>query len=181
MKTSEVLNSLQFSHTIRRLCYQLIENHNDFSNSALIGLQPNGIYVANRLKKELNSICEIEVLTGSLDITFYRDDFRRNNKPLIPSVTNLDFSIENKKVILIDDVLFTGRTVRSGLDAIMAYGRPLKVELLALIERRFSHHIPIRPDYIGQSIDTIQSERVTVKWKETDGKDQVILHTPLEK
>ena len=117
METSEVLNSLQFSHTIRRLCYQLIENHNDFSNSALIGLQPNGIYVANRLRSSIPYVNE--VLTGSLDITFYRDDFRRNNKPLIPSVTNLDFSVENKKVILIDDVLFTGRTVRSGLDAIM--------------------------------------------------------------
>ncbi len=178
MKTSEVLNSLQFEHTIRRLCYQLIENHNDFSNSALIGLQPNGIYVANLLKKELSSICGIDVLTGSLDITFYRDDFRRNDTPLIPSVTNLDFSIENKKVVLIDDVLFTGRTVRSGLDAIMAYGRPSIVELLTLIERRFSHHIPLRPDYIGKSIDTLQEERVKVTWKENDEKDSVILHTP---
>ena len=178
MKTSEVLNSLQFSHTIRRLCYQLIENHNDFSNSAIIGLQPNGIYVANRLQKELAKICNKEILTGSLDITFYRDDFRRNDTPLIPSVTNLDFSIENKMVILVDDVLFTGRTVRSGLDAIMAYGRPSKVELLTLIERRFSHQIPLRPDYIGKSIDTIHAERVTVNWNEKDGMDQVILHTP---
>ena len=181
MKTSEILNSLQFSHTIRRLCYQLIENHNDFSNSALIGLQPNGIYVAERIKKELEIICEKDILTGSLDITFYRDDFRRKDKPLIPSVTNLDFSIENKKVIIMDDVLFTGRTVRSGLDAIMAYGRPSQVELLALVERRFSHHIPIRADYIGKSIDTIQAERVTVNWEDIDGKDQVILHTPEEK
>ena len=181
MKTSEVLNSLQFSHTIRRLCYQLIENHNDFSNSALIGLQPNGIYVTNRIKKELENICQKEILTGSLDITFFRDDFRRKDTPLIPSVTNLDFSVENKEVVIIDDVLFTGRTVRSGLDAIMTFGRPSKVELLTLIERRFSHHIPIRADYIGKSIDIIESERVTVNWEEVDGLDQVILHTPEEK
>ena len=181
MKTSEALNSLQFSHTIRRLCYQLIEKHNDFSNSALIGLQPNGIYVTNRIKKELENICQKEILTGSLDITFFRDDFRRKDTPLIPSVTNLDFSVENKEVVLIDDVLFTGRTVRSGLDAIMTFGRPSKVELLTLIERRFSHHIPIRADYIGKSIDTIESERATVNWEEVDGLDQVILHTPEEK
>ena len=110
----------------------------------------------------MSTICKKEILTGSLDITFYRDDFRRKDTPLIPSVTNLDFSIENKMVVLVDDVLFT----------------PSKVELLTLIERRFSHQIPLRPDYIGKSIDTIQSERVTVNWNEKDGKDQVILHTP---
>ena len=113
---------------------------------------------------------------GSLDITFYRDDFRRKDT-LYSSVTNLDFSIENKMAILVDDVLLLEE--QSDLtDAIMACGRPSKVELLTLIERRFSHQIPLRPDYIGKSIDTIQSERVTVKWNEKDGKDQVILHTP---
>ena len=150
---------------------------NKISDPIIIGVHTGGAWIAEWLQKKMG----YEGKSASLNINFYRDDFRRNNKPLIPSVTNLDFSVENKKVILMDDVLFTGRTVRSGLDAIMAYGRPLKVELLALIERRFSHHIPIRPDYIGQSIDTIQSERVTVKWKETDGKDQVILQTPPEK
>tara|TARA_Y100000589_G_scaffold113828_1_gene108149 strand:- start:1010 stop:1555 length:546 start_codon:yes stop_codon:yes gene_type:complete len=179
MKSTEILNSLQVSLTIRRLCFQLIENHNNFSNTVLVGLQPNGVYLVNRLKKELESICGAKVTTGALDITFFRDDFRRKNKPLVPSVTNINFSIENKVVVLVDDVFFTGRTVRSGLDAIMTFGRPISVEFLTLIERRFTQHLPIKADYIGQSIDTINEERVSVLWKEEDGMDQILLHTPV--
>ena len=179
MKSTEILNSLQVSLTIRRLCFQLIENHNNFSNTVLVGLQPNGVHLVNRLKKELESICGAKVITGALDITFFRDDFRRKNKPLVPSVTNINFSIENKVVVLVDDVFFTGRTVRSGLDAIMTFGRPISVEFLTLIERRFTQHLPIKADYIGQSIDTINEERVSVLWKEEDGKDQILLHTPV--
>jgi pyrimidine operon attenuation protein/uracil phosphoribosyltransferase len=125
MKSTEILNSLQVSLTIRRLCFQLIENHHNFSNTVLVGLQPNGVFLVNRLKKELEAISGNKVQTGALDITFFRDDFRRKNKPLVPSVTNINFSIENKVVVLVDDVFFTGRTVRSGLDAIMTFGRPL--------------------------------------------------------
>ena len=178
MKSTEILNTLQVSLTIKRLCYQLIENHHNFSNSVLIGLQPNGIFLANRLKSNLESSIKEKVQTGFLDITFFRDDFRRKEKPLIPSVTNIDFSIENKKVILIDDVFFTGRTVRSALDAIMTFGRPQSVELLTLIERRFVQNIPIKADYIGKSIDTIKEEKVSVLWKEKNGKDQILLHSP---
>jgi len=178
MKSTEILNSLQVSLTIRRLCFQLIENHNDFSNTVLVGLQPNGVFLVNRLKKTLEKISGNPVTTGALDITFFRDDFRRKEKPLIPSVTNIDFSIENKVVVLVDDVFFTGRTVRSGLDAIMTFGRPLSVEFLTLIERRFAQHLPIKADYIGQSIDTITEEKVSVFWKEEHGKDQILLNTP---
>ena len=181
MKSTEILNSLQVSHTIRRLCFQLIENHHDFSNSVLVGLQPNGVFLVNRLKNELEKIHNKEIQTGALDITFYRDDFRRKEQPLVPSITNINFSIENKKVVLVDDVFFTGRTVRSGLDAIMTFGRPSKVEFLTLIERRFSRHLPIRADYIGQSIDTISEEKVTVKWTEEHGKDQILLYSPKSK
>ena len=179
MKSTEILNSLQVSLTIKRLCSQLIENHHNFSKSVLIGLQPNGIYLANRLKTDLQNSINKEVQTGSLDITFFRDDFRRKEKPLIPSVTNIDFSLENKKVILIDDVFFTGRTVRSALDAIMTFGRPSSVEFLTLIERRFVQNIPIRADYIGKSIDTIKEEKVSVLWKEQHGKDQILLNSPI--
>jgi pyrimidine operon attenuation protein / uracil phosphoribosyltransferase len=178
MANEIILNSEQFELTINRLCYQLIENHNDFSNSAIIGLQPRGIYLANRLQKVIKAKADIEVQTGGLDITFFRDDFRRTDRPLIPSATNMDFIVEGKKVILVDDVLYTGRTVRAGLDATMTFGRPSTVELMALIDRRFSRNLPIEPNYVGKSVDTIESERVTVNWAEVDGEDQVILYTP---
>ena len=181
MKSTEILNSLQVSLTIRRLCFQLIENHHNFSNTVLVGLQPNGVYLVNRLKKELESISGNIVKTGALDITFFRDDFRRKEKPIVPSVTNINFSIENKTVVLVDDVFFTGRTVRSGLDAIMTFGRPLSIEFLTLIERRFTQHLPIKADYIGQSIDTINEEKVTVRWNEEHGKDQILLYSPKDK
>lgn len=182
MKPKKILGANEISTILNRLSFQLIEDHNSFENTVLVGIQPRGSLLAKRIATLINNYNKSNNLKiGYLDITFFRDDFRRKDTPLIPSVTNLDFSVENKEVVLIDDVLFTGRTVRSGLDAIMTFGRPSKVELLTLIERRFSHHIPIRADYIGKSIDTIESERVTVNWEEVDGLDQVILHTPEEK
>jgi pyrimidine operon attenuation protein/uracil phosphoribosyltransferase len=173
-----ILNSEQFNITINRLCYQLIENHNNFEQSAIIGLQPRGIYLSQRIVKNLKQILNTQnLLSGNLDVTFFRDDFRRTEKIQIPSSTEIDFIIENKKVILIDDVLFTGRTIRAGLDAILSYGRPKKVELLVLIDRRFNRQLPIEPDYVGKTVDTIASEKVKVDWQETDGKDQVWLQT----
>jgi len=178
MEKQVILNASHFELTISRLCYQLIESHNDFSETILIGLQPRGIHVVSRLKSELEKIIGHTIICGSLDVTFYRDDFRRREKPLIPSVTNIDFSIENKKIVLVDDVLYTGRTIRSGLDALLAFGRPSKVELLTFIDRRFQRDLPIQADYVGHTVDTINSERVAVEWKETEGEDFVILFTP---
>lgn len=179
MEPITILNSRQFELTINRLCYQLIENHNDFSNSVIIGLQPRGIYLADRLKNDLSKILGQEnIQIGSLDITLYRDDIGRRNQPMMPNVTDIDFTIEDKKVILVDDVLYSGRTVRSGLDAMLAFGRPQNVELLVLIDRRFKRHLPISPNYVGKSVDTLTSERVTVEWASADGQDQVKLFTP---
>lgn len=178
MEKQVILNKRHFELTLKRLCHQLIESHNDFSETIIIGLQPRGIHVVKRLKKELESILNKEIICGNLDITFYRDDFRRTERPLIPSVTNIDFTLENKKIVLVDDVLFTGRTIRAGLDALLAYGRPSKVELLTLIDRRFNRDLPIQPDYVGHSVDTLSSERVSVEWKEIEGEDKVILFTP---
>ncbi|MCE3226762.1 MAG: pyrR [Bacteroidetes bacterium] len=174
MKPKILLEKEQFDIIIKRLCHQLIEIHNDFKNSALIGLQPRGIFLAHRIKKELEKILKSKKINcGELDITFYRDDFRK--KELIPNKTNIDFIIEDKNVILIDDVLFTGRTIRAGLDAMLAFGRPKDVELLVLVDRRFSRHVPIQAKYTGIVIDSIESQNVKVEWTETDGKDKVTL------
>jgi len=173
-----ILDSKKLQLTIKRLCYQLIENHHDFSGSVILGLQPRGIYMAERIHQELEQILKKKVLLGRLDVTFFRDDFRRRDNPLIPNATKIDFTIENKKVILIDDVLYTGRTIRSGLDAMLAYGRPQNVELMVLVDRRYSRHLPVEANYVGTQVDSISEERVKVEWKEIDGKDQIILYTP---
>jgi pyrimidine operon attenuation protein/uracil phosphoribosyltransferase len=173
-----ILNSKQLNLSIERICYQLIENHNDFSESVLVGLQPRGVFVAQRVQERLRELIGKDVQTGSLDITFNRDDHRRRETPLIPSETNMDFLIEGKNVIMIDDVLFTGRTIRAGMDAMLAFGRPKVVELLVLIDRRFSRQLPIEPNYVGERIDTIVSERVEVALKESGGDDTVILYSP---
>jgi len=174
VKPKVLLEKDQFDVTIKRLCHQLIEVHNDFSNSALIGLQPRGVFLADRIKKELQVILKTKKINcGELDITFYRDDFRK--KELIPNRTTIDFIIEDKNVVLIDDVLFTGRTIRAGLDAMLAFGRPKDVELLVLVDRRFSRHVPIQAKYTGMIIDSIDTQNVRVEWKELDGKDRITL------
>jgi pyrimidine operon attenuation protein / uracil phosphoribosyltransferase len=176
MQNLILLNGQKFQVTIQRLCHQLIENHNDFSNSVILGIQPRGVLLSKRIAQELQKILpKVNILHGSLDITFFRDDFRRRNEPILPNSTQIDFIIEGKKVILADDVLWTGRTIRAAMDAMLAYGRPEKVELLVLVDRRFSRHLPIEPNYIGIKVDTINSQRVIVSWKETDKDDKITL------
>ncbi|MCB0755181.1 MAG: bifunctional pyr operon transcriptional regulator/uracil phosphoribosyltransferase PyrR [Flavobacteriales bacterium] len=178
MESRIILDSKQLNLSIERICYQLIENHNDFSESVLVGLQPRGVFVAKRIHDRLLELTGKQVDLGSLDITFNRDDHRRRDLPLIPSETNMDFLVEGKKVIMIDDVLFTGRTIRAGMDALLAFGRPSVVELAVLVDRRFSRQLPIEPNYVGARIDTIVSERVEVDLKENGGTDTVKLYSP---
>jgi pyrimidine operon attenuation protein/uracil phosphoribosyltransferase len=175
MQNLTLLDGQRFQITIQRLCRQLIENHNDFSNAILIGIQPRGIYLARRVAEELQKILGKPVLQGDLDITFYRDDFRRRESPLLPNQTRIDFIIEGKNVVLMDDVLWTGRTIRAAMDAMLAFGRPGKVELLTLVDRRYSRHIPVTANYTGIEVDSIASQKVVVSWKETDGEDKVVL------
>ncbi|MBA2561984.1 MAG: bifunctional pyr operon transcriptional regulator/uracil phosphoribosyltransferase PyrR, partial [Chitinophagaceae bacterium] len=146
MKTILDKNNLEL--TIQRLSYQLLENHGDFSETVLIGLQPRGIYLADKIVNQLKSLNpKYKIKYGKLDITFYRDDIRKELR--IANNTDISFSIEDKKVILIDDVLYTGRTIRAALDALLSFGRPKKVELCVLIDRKFSRQLPIQPDYWG--------------------------------
>ncbi len=174
MQKKLLLDNQLFDITIRRLCHQLIENHGSFENVIMVGLQPRGIFLADRIKASLEHILKKEIPLGYLDITFFRDDFRRRDKPLKANATHMPFILEDKKVILIDDVLFTGRSIRAALDAMTAFGRPLLVELLVLIERKYTRHLPIEPTYIGRSVNTIQSQRVEVEWKSQGAKNDNI-------
>ena len=171
-----LLNATEINIALNRLACQLIEKHDDFSKTVLIGIQPRGVYLAERLKTLLETEYKIKnIRLGYLDITFFRDDFRRGEKPLEANKTKINFIVEDKNVVFIDDVLFTGRSIRSALTAVQSFGRPLEIELLTLIDRRFSRHLPIQPDYRGRQVDAINGEKVKVCWKENDGEDAVYL------
>jgi pyrimidine operon attenuation protein / uracil phosphoribosyltransferase len=161
-----ILSSPLLEIMTSRLCQQLIENHQDFSDSVIMGLQPRGIYFAERILHNLRERTGRQIPLGQLDATFYRDDFRRRESPLVPNKTNVPFLIEGKHVILIDDVLASGRMVRAALDAMTAFGRPKMVELMVLIDRRYNRELPIDPDYVGMEVSTLESQRVQVEWKE---------------
>jgi pyrimidine operon attenuation protein/uracil phosphoribosyltransferase len=163
MRKKLILDSLAFDLTLNRLCQQLIENYNEFSDSVLIGLQPRGVFMASIIHAKLESQLKKKIPMGMLDVTFHRDDFRRRETPIKASETKVDFIIEEKNVLLIDDVLFTGRTVRSALDALISFGRPRKVELMVLIDRKHTRHLPISANYVGKYVDTVASQKVLVE------------------
>lgn len=176
MERKQLLTSKELDVILHRLACQLIENHTDFSDTVLIGLQPRGVFLAQRLVAMLGKEYQVAgIQYGALDITFFRDDFRRGEKPLAANTTDIPFLVEDKKVVFIDDVLYTGRSIRAALTALQSFGRPSKVELLVLIDRRFSRDLPIQPDYIGKAVDAINKERVVVNWASQDGEDAVYL------
>jgi pyrimidine operon attenuation protein/uracil phosphoribosyltransferase len=175
MSKNIILNKNEIGIILNRLACQLIENHQDFSNTILIGLQPNGKTLLNRLVQILTNKYDIPELNyGLLDITFYRDDFRRNEKILEANTTD-NLHVEGKNVVFIDDVLFTGRTIRAALTAVETFGRPNNIELLTLIDRRFSRHLPIQPDYRGRQIDVYENQKVIVDWNNEIGEDCVYI------
>jgi pyrimidine operon attenuation protein/uracil phosphoribosyltransferase len=176
MSQKILLNSKEVNIILHRLACQLIEKHLDFSNTILIGIQPRGTFLANRLSKILKNDYQVSDLKlGLLDITFFRDDFRRNEKHFEANQTQIDFLVEDKNVVFIGDVLYTGRSIRAALTAIQSFGRPKSIELLTLIDRRFSRDLPIQPDYRGRQVDAINNEKVVVKWAENDGEDSVYI------
>ncbi|OYU81799.1 MAG: bifunctional pyr operon transcriptional regulator/uracil phosphoribosyltransferase [Flavobacterium sp. BFFFF1] len=176
MSQKILLTSKEVNIILHRLACQLIEKHLDFKDTILVGIQPRGTFLAERLKTLLEQDYQVhDIMLGYLDITFFRDDFRRSGKPLEANRTNINFLVEDKKVIFIDDVLFTGRSIRSALTAIQSFGRPSGIELLVLIDRRFSRDLPIQPDYRGRQVDAINDEKVKVCWEENEGEDAVYL------
>ena len=175
MKGHVLIPPAQFALILDRLAHQLIEHH-DFSKTDLVGLQPRGTRLAERLKRRLEELTGgVEVNCGKLDVTFFRDDFRTHEKPLAPNVNDMGFTVEQRHIVLVDDVLFTGRTIRAGMDALLAHGRPQSVALAVLIDRRFSRELPIEPNYIGKHVDSIGEQHVKVEWSEDHGEDRVIL------
>ncbi|MBC7390737.1 MAG: bifunctional pyr operon transcriptional regulator/uracil phosphoribosyltransferase PyrR [Opitutaceae bacterium] len=166
MQKRLIISSTLLNITIERLCRQVIENHDGFSDSIIIGLQPKGVFLAERISKKLEELLGKYIPTGQLDISFNRDDFRRREIPVKSYITNIPFQIEGKKVILVDDVLYTGRSVRSALEALVSLGRPSKIEFLTLVDRKHSRHVPIEADYIGQKVNTLPTQKVLVELKE---------------
>ena len=175
MDAKILLNEKQLELTLQRIARELLEDHSDFSETVLIGLQPRGIHFAKRLAAVLTELVDNEVSLGTLDTTFHRDDFRRREDPIQPNRTEIDFIIEDKRVILIDDVLYTGRSIRAGMDAMLSFGRPKEVKLAVLIDRRFSRDLPIQADYVGLRVDSIREQRVSVTWKGVEEQDEVKL------
>lgn len=171
-----LLDQAQLQITLHRLAHQLVENHLDFSDTVIIGMQPRGVLFSDRIVSLLQQITNNKKIQyGRLDITFYRDDLHKGSALQAPAQTDIAFSVDNKRVVLIDDVLHTGRTIRAAMDALLDFGRPKEVELMTLIDRRFSRELPIQPDYVGLSVDTLFEQKVKVYWKEKEGNDEVVL------
>jgi pyrimidine operon attenuation protein/uracil phosphoribosyltransferase len=163
-----LLEGHQLEITFKRLCFQLIENHQDFKDTVIIGIQPRGTFVSDKIHSQLQQILpSVNYKYGFIDPTFHRDDIRsRKNGLIMPSAQKIDFGIDGKKVILIDDVLYTGRTIRAALDALVDFGRPSQVELLVLVDRRYSRHLPIEADYVGIVVDTRAENKIKVQFPE---------------
>ena len=175
MTSKILLSEKKLEIILNRLCHQLKEKHGDFSKTILIGLQPRGTLLLDRLITLLNKQGFKDLKHGKLDTTFFRDDYKTSEKPLNANRTEMNEAVEGMDVVFVDDVLFTGRSIRSALTAIDVYGRPNSIELLVLIDRRFSRHLPIQPDYLGVQIDALQGDRVRVVWSNNPVKNIVYL------
>lgn len=161
----------QLGFILERLALEILDNHPNLHNTVLIGMQPRGIYLGEQLVERLQKRHSASVPFGKLDVTFHRDDFRQR-KDLRAAETEIPFVIDGQNVVLVDDVLYTGRTIRAGLDALLHFGRPARVELCCLVKRRFSREYPIDADYVGLHVDALAGTRVHVRWAGQEGHDQ---------
>ena len=172
-----ILDEDQLGRTLRRIAHEIVEKHADLDRLALVGIYTRGALLAERLHDLIEQFTGRWVPTGALDISFYRDDVRAHPQPVVKA-TRLDFPIDDRSVVLVDDVLFTGRTIRSAIEALFGYGRPERVQLAVLVDRGH-RELPIRPDYVGKNLPTARAERVNVRVEEIDGVDEVAIAEPV--
>lgn len=171
---AEIMNHEKLKRSLRRIAHEIIENNSGTEGFALIGIKRRGVPLAGRLAEYIYQIEGIEVPVGMLDITLYRDDLNKSKEKPVVNKSEINFTVDDKKIILVDDVLFTGRTVRAALDAIIDFGRPGTIQLAVLIDRGH-REIPIRADYVGKNVPTSKLENVTVNVEEIDGIDKVVI------
>jgi len=160
--------------TLTRLAHEIIERNRGLKDLALVGMRTRGVFVAERLKEQIRQIEGGDVPIGILDVTLYRDDFRLKFKQPQVQVTHIDFDIDEKNIILVDDVLYTGRTARAALDALMDLGRPARIQLAVLVDRGH-RELPVKPDFVGKNVPTSFGEEVRVRMMEHDGEDAILL------
>ena len=181
MNSREVLSSEDVGRTLRRVAHEIVEKNPVLSSVAVVGVHTRGVVLARRIHALLLELTGTDVPLGEIDISFYRDDLQTRSADRQPVVhaTLLDFQLESRTIILVDDVLFTGRTVRAGIEALFDYGRPARIQLAVLCDRGH-RELPIRPDYVGKNLPTSRQERVAVSLDETDGSEGVFISSPVE-
>jgi pyrimidine operon attenuation protein/uracil phosphoribosyltransferase len=176
LESKQILNSKEIDRTLKRMACEIIEAHKSTRDLALIGIHTRGVFLAHRLRSHIKAFDGGDVLVGAIDITLYRDDWTQLSAHPVVRTTDIAFSVDGKQIILVDDVLFTGRTVRAAMDASIDFGRPSRIELAVLVDRGH-RELPIQSNYTGHSTNTKRSEMVNVLLQECDGEDQVTLST----
>lgn len=171
---AKIMDAEQLDKTLTRIAHEIIEKNKDIERIAIVGIRTRGAFLAERLANKIKDIERKEIRVGILDITLYRDDLTTIAEQPVVHKTEIDFDIQDKIIILVDDVLYTGRTIRCALDALIDFGRPRNIQLAALIDRGH-RELPIRADYVGKNIPTSQNEIVQVKIVEVDGVDEIII------
>ena len=175
LKIKKVLiDSQEMMKIIDRMVYEMIENLSKIENVAIVGIRTRGVTLAERIVKRIEEIENVKLATGTIDIALYRDDFFKGLSSPKVGPSKLNFDPEDHNIVLVDDVMFTGRTVRAAIDAIMDYGRPRTIKFVSLIDRGH-RELPIQPDFVGKTIETNREDAVAVFFKETDGEDKVVL------
>jgi len=173
-KDNIILDAADIDRKVQRITREILEEHRGVENLTLIGIQTRGVYLAKRIRSSINEIEKIEIPTGEMDITLYRDDWTRISPNPVVRATDISFPIDKKQIVLVDDVLFTGRTTRAAMDALIDFGRPDRIELVVLVDRGH-RELPIQANYVGEFVETRRSETVNVLLREHDGEDKVVI------